>query len=312
VEQEPADELVDSESHRAGFVGIGGAVLFELKRHLTIVDIPYPAVVDGHAVRIAAEVFQYPVSAAEGRLTVDDPFDTSERCGQREESGGFPECLDLSGEAEEIIPESVFESFEEEPPEEAGQHPDRQKEAGFGGDPAGTVEADAATGYDPVNMGMKQQILSPVVQDREKTDVRTEMARIGGNGLKRCGAGGEQDFIQQPLVSQNEVVELFRDGENHMVIIDRQQFSLPAFHPLRPGQVLAFRTMTVTAGVAGVSFFGAVAAFLPMAPERGGTTRFDGLHQSELMKRQVMLFAIPGAVGAEDVGHLEGGPGQAD
>jgi hypothetical protein len=30
------------------------------------------------------------------------------------------------------------------------------------------------------------------------------------------------------------------------------------------------------------------------------------------MKRQVMLFAIPGAVGAEDASHLEGGPGQAD
>jgi hypothetical protein len=49
-----------------------------------------------------------------------------------------------------------------------------------------------------------------------------------------------------------------------------------------------------------------------MAPESGGTARFDGLHQSELMKRQVMLLAVAGAVGAEDGGHLEGGPGQAD
>jgi hypothetical protein len=70
--------------------------------------------------------------------------------------------------------------------------------------------------------------------------------------------------------------------------------------------------MSVTAGVIGVSFFGAVAALLPIAPERGGTTRFDSLHQSELMKRQGMLFAVSGAVGAEDASHLEGGPGQAD
>ena len=79
MEQEPADELVDSESHRAEFVGIGGAVLFELKRHLAVADIQYPAVVEGDAVRITAEVFQYPVSAAKGRLTVNDPFDPSER-----------------------------------------------------------------------------------------------------------------------------------------------------------------------------------------------------------------------------------------
>lgn len=55
VEQEPADKLVDGESHRAGLVGIGGAVLFELKRHLLVVDIQNPAVVEGDAVCIAAQ-----------------------------------------------------------------------------------------------------------------------------------------------------------------------------------------------------------------------------------------------------------------
>ena len=79
MEQEPADELVDRESHRAGLVGIGGAVLFELKRHLAVADIQYPAVVEGDAVRVTAEIFQYPVRAAEGRLTVNDPLDPSER-----------------------------------------------------------------------------------------------------------------------------------------------------------------------------------------------------------------------------------------
>jgi hypothetical protein len=163
-----------------------------------------------------------------------------------------------------------------------------------------------------VNVGMKQQILSPAVQNREETDLCAEVAGIGGNGLQRGGAGGEQDLIQQRLVAQNQIVELFRDGENHVVVIDGQQFSLPAIDPLRPGQILALRAMSVAAGVVGVSFFGAVAALLPMAPERGGTARFDGMHQPELMKRQCMLLAIPGAVGAEDAGHLEGGPGQAD
>src|ERR1019366_5366075 len=42
---------------------------------------------------------------------------------------------------------------------------------------------------------------------------------------------------------------------------------------------------------------------------RGGPARFDGMHQPELMERQAMLLAVPGPVGAEDVGHLEGGPG---
>ena len=52
-----------------------------------------------------------------------------------------------------------------------------------------------------------------------------------------------------------------------------------------------------------------MAALLPVASERGGTAGFDGLHQSELMEGQAMFFAIPGTVGAEDVGDLKGGPG---
>jgi hypothetical protein len=63
------------------------------------------------------------------------------------------------------------------------------------------------------------------------------------------------------------------------------------------------------AGVIGASFFGAVTALLPVAPERRGTARLDGVHQTELMEGQAMLFAVPGAVGVEDAGHLEGGPG---
>jgi len=70
--------------------------------------------------------------------------------------------------------------------------------------------------------------------------------------------------------------------------------------------------VAVAAGVVGVSFFGAVAALLPIASERGGTAGFDVVHQPELMERQAILFAVPCAVEAEDAGHLEGGPGHAD
>jgi hypothetical protein len=125
---------------------------------------------------------------------------------------------------------------------------------------------------------VEQQILSPAVQDRKETNVRTEVAGIGGNGPQSGGAGGKKDLVKQRLVTQNQIVELLGDGENHVVIINGQQFSLPACHPLRPGQILTFRTVPVTAGVVGVSFFGAVAALLPMAPECGGTARFNGVH----------------------------------
>jgi hypothetical protein len=53
-------------------------------------------------VRVTAEIFHYPVWAAEGWFNVDHPVDPFERCGQCEESGGLAEWRDRPGEAEKI------------------------------------------------------------------------------------------------------------------------------------------------------------------------------------------------------------------
>ena len=118
MQQEAADELVGGESHGAGLVGIGGAVLFVLKSHLTLADVQYSPVVDGNAVCVTAKIFQHPVQTTEGRFAVDHPLGLSQRCDQLGKHGGFPERGDLAGEAQKISPESVFERFEKEPPKQ--------------------------------------------------------------------------------------------------------------------------------------------------------------------------------------------------
>jgi hypothetical protein len=57
AEQKAVDELVGGKSHSAGFVSVGGAVLFSIRR-LSMAK----------AVRVAAEVFQYLVRTSEGRF----------------------------------------------------------------------------------------------------------------------------------------------------------------------------------------------------------------------------------------------------
>ena len=173
----------------------------------------------------------------------------------------------------------------------------------------GAVETDAASCGDAVNVGMKQEVLPPAVENGKETDARAEVAGIGGDGLQSGGAGGKQDFVQRRLIPQDQIVELFGDGENHVVVIDGQQFPLPAFDPLSPGPALAFRTMTVTTGVIGNPFVVALAAPLQVASQSGGAARFDGVHQLELMEGQAIFPAVLGTVGAEDAGHLKSGPG---
>ncbi|HZL55928.1 MAG TPA: hypothetical protein VFC21_02535 [Bryobacteraceae bacterium] len=131
MKQEPADELVGGNSHRAGLVGIARPILLVLKSHLAVADVQYPPVVEGHAVRITAEVFQHPVRSAEGGFAVNDPIDPSERCGQREESGRLFQILDLSGKARKVFPESVFERFGKEPSKRQDNTRTGRKKPGF-------------------------------------------------------------------------------------------------------------------------------------------------------------------------------------
>ena len=49
------------------------------------------------------------------------------------------------------------------------------------GDPALTVRADTATRYNAMEMRVEKQVLSPTVQDGEKSDLGTQMLRIGGD-----------------------------------------------------------------------------------------------------------------------------------
>lgn len=96
---------------------------------------------------------------------------------------------------------------------------------------------------------MKQQILPPAVQDGEEADLRAEVAGIGGDGGESGGACGEQDLVQRRFVAQDQVVELLGDGENDVMVVDGQQFILPAVDPLRARRVAALRAVAVAAGV---------------------------------------------------------------
>jgi hypothetical protein len=48
-----------------------------------------------------------------------------------------------------------------------------------------------------------------------------------------------------------------------------------------------------------------------MTAKRGGTAHFDGTHHPELLKRQLVGFAISFAVLPENAGQLKGWPGHA-
>ena len=73
--------------------------------------------------------------------------------------------------------------------------------------------------------------LAPAVQQGNRANLSAEMPRVGGNTPKSVGGGSEQDGIDDTLVLERDLRCERRQGEDHMVLGDRQQLGLARFKP---------------------------------------------------------------------------------
>jgi hypothetical protein len=159
-----------------------------------------------------------------------------------------------------------------------------------------------------MHVRMVQQILPPRVQDRDETDLRAQVFRVGGNRAQRRGAGAKQQIVEHLLVLVRERGNGLRKREDHMEILDLgQQFSLPVFEPLRAGERLALGTMAIATRVVGDPLMAARVALLDMTAERGGATQLDGAHRAPLGTTECVGMGLPilRAAAAEDVRYFE-------
>ena len=85
---------------------------------------------------VTAEVFEGPLRASKRRFGIDHPFVGFLRHQSFGKGKGVLERLDLAGETQLALVESVFQRIQKEPPEQARQHFYRQEEAGAACDPA--------------------------------------------------------------------------------------------------------------------------------------------------------------------------------
>ena len=140
------------------------------------------------------------------------------------------------------------EPFEEEPAEQARQHAHGQEEAALAGDPARPVRRQAAAGNDDVDVRMVGQRRAPGVQHGGEADARAQMLRVGGDGGQRLRGGPEQEVVDGGLVLERDGADRRRQGEDDVVVGNRQQLGLAVFEPLPRRGRLALRAVAVAAG----------------------------------------------------------------
>ncbi len=93
---------------------------------------------------------------------------------------------------------------------------------------------------------------------------------VGGDGRERLGGGLEQEIVDDGLVLERQGADRRRQGEDDVIIGNRQQLGLSLGEPLLGGRRLTLRAVPIAAGVVGDARQPTVLAALDVAAERGG------------------------------------------
>jgi hypothetical protein len=86
------------------------------------------------------------------------------------------------------------------------------------------------------------------VQHGGEADARAQMPGIGGDGRQRLGGGAKQEVVDGGLVVERDLGDRRRQGEDDVVIGDRQQIGLALGEPLTRRCALTLRAMPIAAG----------------------------------------------------------------
>jgi hypothetical protein len=158
-----------------------------------------------------------------------------------------------------------------------------------------------------MQVGMKEEILSPTVEHGEEADLGAEMFGIGSDGGQGLGCGSEQNAVDESFVLVSNGGDWFGQGEDDMKIRSRENFRFPFFDPFRPRQRLALGAMSVATAIVSVTLVRTAIAVLEMTTQGRRPAHLDRGHDASLCRgeRRTMLLAIGFTIAAEDVRHFQ-------
>jgi hypothetical protein len=248
VEQEAADELGKGEGQSSRPTA---AVVLEAEGDGGARDVQQTGVRDGDAVGVAGEVLEDVLGTVEGWLGVDDPLGAAGVAQELLEGLGPLVGGEASVELEAPVSERGAERCDELAAEEAAEDAHGQEEAGPAGLPGASVVGQAAGGDDTVHVGMMDQSLAPGVEDDEEADLSAEVARVGGDLLKRAASRAQEKRVDEVGAVQGERCQALGQREDDVGVGHRQHLGLAGIEPAGLGAALTLRAVTVAARVVG-------------------------------------------------------------
>ena len=133
---------------------------------------------------------------------------------------------------------------------------------------------------------------------------RAERLGIGGDDDQRLGGRSEQQVVEGGLVVERDGADRRREGEDDVIVRDRQELGLALRQPLARRRALTLRAVAVAAGVVGDAFVRAVLTALDVTAKRGGAAGLDRRHRLQLGEAHATGVGLAPSrpMGAKDVG----------
>lgn len=248
VEQEAADELLKRKRQNSR---PPATVVLEVERDGRVIDVKQAVVRDRDAVGVAGEILEDRLGAIERWLGVDDPLGATGLAQKLLEGLAVTVTGESSVELQGAVSERGAEARCELAPEEAAENAHGQEEARSAGLPGASVVGQAAGGEHTVHVRMMDQGLAPGVEDDEEAEASAEVARVGGDLLKRLGGRAQQEVVDDLRALECERRERLGQGEDDVRVGHRQHLGLAGVEPTGLGTALTLRAVTVPARVVG-------------------------------------------------------------
>ena len=147
---------------------------------------------------------------------------------------------------------------------------------------------------------MQYQGLTPGMQRGEDARLRAQVLRVRQQGAQRVPHGLKQQGRHHGDIGQPQRVEVMGQGEDHLIMVTRQE---PRPLPRQPAlglEIRTLRTCPVAARVVPDTGDVAVRAGLHMAAQRGRPALHDGARSSADVGGQGMRLGIRGKSVLED------------
>lgn len=212
---------------------------------------------DGDTEDIAREVFKHGLLALSPHRAVDDPW--SGPCGLGQNQVGTALV--------ERRPELAAEQF--------GQGLLWDKEGVARRIPVVAAIGDATSGDQAVDVGVKEKLLRPRMQDGKHTNRAADVAWVASEFDDGLRGGLHEDGVTVPLVRTQDLPEFLGHGHGDVEVADRQHLGLARFKPAFGLVSMAFWTTPILAGVIREDLGGTFVAAPEMSAESLGAAGKD-------------------------------------